>query len=599
MVSCYHFRLQTAMPRNLEDAIEVILQGASEKDVIRVQFPFNANVRSIKNVWRDQFYSSSDKDLTDLEFHCIFDGFLLEDNATLIGLGIVRGDTILVFSQKDTHQSETSTIKIRRRYAEEISVGLNVLVGEEENCVVLHDAAALSNENFGHCFASTLMKMEKVFQVEVKPIFADYDEDVYQKIRALKDAVLKHVYISGAMLDNDHLKTMMPFFKDTQLNDCVKRVYDILIKVRDRCLKPPDFDNMKETYGTVFVGPERHANITNYLAYPPTVQMSGVSWKTTIRDLIASYREYSNFDIPAGDEDLLFNNTPYSVDERVFDVYIDSLFKLPFLPSNLHFSFQYDILANEDLRCVDDLVSYIEGDEAEGKAKKKKKRKKKGQQNESQETSLNNNQEEIERDSSPTIGSDFNNDLEKTANSHGDGRSNKILLEIENNISKLNVEKTNLENEILSEEKKLQEQKEMKLNVKGLKERNEVLISEITGTEMEISNISDGISSCDSEIHALEMRLKRVKDLKDALSAKRKTKIDKLQLLDEEKRGLAKRINSETSRGGAHENTNNSLNKIEKLKEQLACTNSSLENLIKAKTCKELLDCLNDKSRLS
>ena len=69
------------MPRNLEDAIEVILQGASEKDVIRVQFPFNANVRSIKNVWRDQFYSSSsDKDLTDLEFHCIFDGFLLVSN---------------------------------------------------------------------------------------------------------------------------------------------------------------------------------------------------------------------------------------------------------------------------------------------------------------------------------------------------------------------------------------------------------------------------------------------------------------------------------------------------------------------------------------
>ena len=105
---------------------------------------------------------------------------------------------------------------------------------------------------------------------------------------------------------------------------------------------------------------QRNANFSNYLAFPPTVQLSGINWKTSLRDLLHSYREYSNFNIPDNHDHLYFNNEPYLLDERVFDVYVDSLKSLPFYPANLHFSFPFDIAATEDLRCIDDLVSFIE-----------------------------------------------------------------------------------------------------------------------------------------------------------------------------------------------------------------------------------------------
>merc|ERR1719154_194567 len=83
-----------------------------------------------------------------------------------------------------------------------------------------------------------------------------------------------------------------------------------------------------------------------------------------------------------------------------------------------------------------------------------------------------------------------------------------------------------IQNELLLEKKKLV----------FLREKDTNLINTITRTDLEISNISNGISSCDSEIHDLEMRLQRVKLLRGTLTDNRNKKFEKLKALEEEKR---------------------------------------------------------------
>ena len=92
------------------------------------------------------------------------------------------------------------------------------------------------------------------------------------------------------------------------------------------------------------------------------------------------------------------------------------------------------------------------------------------------------------------------------------------------------------------------------------------------------SNISNGISSCDSEIHDLEMRLQRSKLLKETLTDKRNIKYEKLKTLEEEKRQLTQKINVDSQQ--YHEERTNTLQNIESLSSYLAGTEQEIvENL--------------------
>merc|ERR1719219_782481 len=80
--------------------------------------------------------------------------------------------------------------------------------------------------------------------------------------------------------------------------------------------KLPDSANID--YDSVFIGPERNANFSNYLAFPPTVQLRGVSWKTSLRDLMESYQEYTGTGCSLNTcPHLMFNNETFSRRESV------------------------------------------------------------------------------------------------------------------------------------------------------------------------------------------------------------------------------------------------------------------------------------------
>ena len=112
-----------------------------------------------------------------------------------------------------------------------------------------------------------------------------------------------------------------------------------------------------------------------------------------------------------------------------------------------------------------------------------------------------------------------------------------------------------------------------------MKERDSSLILQINRTDMEISSISNGIDSCDSEIYDLEQRLKKVHLLKEKLSERRNEKCSKLKKLEDEKRGLTQIINTEAVR--CFEERKKTLHRIDKLQNQLDTFSTEIDNFDK------------------
>ena len=570
------------MPKqNFDGCIEITLQGSnrevtSAKDIINlpIKSPVSSSVESLKKVWNDYMNSSE-------ELYCVFDGFLLEDQATLVGLGVVGGDSVLVFPKRDGAE-QLLDIQMKRRSAEEISVGLNVLIGEDEGLEVLE-----------------LLEQESSFLESEAPVFSrkmslfDNDENVRRIVQShcldidkLRENFVNLVYYqenSWSLSSSPDYLLLQQKNYDT-LREHRQEIFQALHRFWLHHYQLPDSLNID--YETVFIGPERNASFSNYLAFPPTVQLRGVSWTTTLRDLLESYQEYSGCNIHTHNQ-LFFNNESYSLQERVFDVYIESLSRLSVLPSHQHFSFSFDISTTEDLRCVDDLVNFIEGGDevnSEGR-KKKKKRKKKGQNEDYKDQNLEELAEELKsqmiqdresRTSPPELPTEI---IEKTIREEpAREMSRNIVNELGQKIglTKLEALKKEFEFEIEREKRNLEENDRNEKRLVSMRERDARLIVQIRQVDQDISNISNGISSCDSEIHDLEIRLKRVKLLKEKLSERQSEKMRRIRLLEEEKRNLTQNINSEAGR--AFEERTKIYNRIDELKKKLLSAIKDIED---------------------
>ena len=567
------------MPKNgcIQGSIEITLQGP--EDTMRLHTAVDSTVEDIKEVWRE--YAGCRRDLS---LFCIFDGFLLEDAATLVGLGVVGGDTIMVFPPVSPSLPVIPPVKMIKRNAKEISVGLNVLFGEEEELPVLIPEKCCPNVHVGPLCSERMAMLEKILD-DLIQILERHDAKVTGRfdMNEIKKACFAHVYEEGRQLEDRDLIRLLPQ-EDDQI---VAEVFGVLKHFRDTNWTLPGAGHIE--YDIVFIGPERNADWTNYLAFPPTVKLCGLDWKTSLRDLLESYREYTNFNIPDEVDHLWFNNEMYLLDERVYDVIINGLSQIPSLPSHQLFSFQFDISETEDLRRIDDLVSFIEGDEYGNEPKKKKKkRKKKVQQAVHTESSIplieetkalkvepptklvkDNPSKESENDVAVSISS--LNEVNKI--NFSDHKEN-LMSRVETLVDV----KVSIESGLFSEKQKLAQNDEKEQNLAFLKEKDQNLIMSINRTDQEVSNISNGISSCDSEIHDLEMRLQRSKLLKETLTDKRNIKYEKLKTLEEEKRQLTQKINVDSQQ--YHEERTNTLQNIESLSSYLAGTEQEIvENL--------------------
>ena len=417
----------------------------------------------------------------------------------------------------------------------------------------------------------------------------------FDDINKITKACIEHVYGHGLHLEDKDLVQLLPQEDDQNAAEML----EVLKDFRNAYWTLPglqDPDNGYIDYDKVFIGPERTANFTNYLAFPPTVQLYGLDWRTTLRDLMESYREYSGFNIPDEFDHLLFNNQEYSLDDMVFDVIIDSFAHVPFLPTHLHFCFQFDIENSKDMRNVDDLVSFIEGEGDECCNEPKKKKKKKQKKKDPSPLPVKEEPQALIVESLPLTELVENNPSKKSENDSTGPISvlkenHKINLESDNKENLMNRDdekkvkletlvdvQVSIQNELLLEKKKLVNNKEEnELNLAFLREKDANLINTITRTDLEVSNISNGISSCDSEIHDLEMRLQRAKLLRGTLMDKRNKKFEKLKTLEEEKRKLTQKINTDSLL--SRENHVNTLRNIESLNSYLEGTEKEIERV--------------------
>ena len=551
--------------------IEITLQGCN--DSIPIKSSVTSTVESLKKVWTEYFNCSG-------EFCCVFDGFLLENNATLVGLGVVGDDTVLVFPKKDK-SAKFGDLKKLKRCAEEISVGLNVLIGEEEGLEVLdqNTSDTESWDAWGPIFSK---KLALFFSEET---LAELEQNEILDLTKVSQRFVRLVYDGDFSVEKEDIDYLLSDQGNMdKLKDRETEIFAAIHKFWLDHYHLPHSPNID--YDSVFIGPERNANFSNYLAFPPTVQLRGVTWKTSLRDLLESYQEYTRTgcDIHTYPY-LMFNNESYSLDEKVFDVYTESLTGLAYLPSHQHFSFSFDIYKTEDLRCVDDLVNFIEGSDeinSEGR-KRKKKKKKKGALEDPKETPTKELEENeinlLNTESRMTEPFTGNQCIEETLT---DGTLNdlsqNIVNEIEDkkiNLSKLEDLKSQFEFEIEKEKRNLEENEREEKYLLSLKDKDNRLTVQIGQVDQEISNISNGISSSESEIHDLELRLRRVKLLKEKLSERQSEKMKKIRALEEEKRNLRQKINTEAGR--CFEERTLTYNRIEQLKKKLILAIKDIE----------------------
>lgn len=546
---------------NFDGFIEITLQGCN--DSIPIKSSVTSTVESLKKLWSDYFHCSE-------ELCCVFDGFLLENNATLVGLGVVGDDTVLVFPKKDKSAKfgNFQTVQLKR-CAEEISVGLNVLIGEEEGLEVLDQNTSGSDswEALGPVFSK---KLTLFFSEET---LAKLEQNEGLDLTKVSERFVRLVYDGDFSVEKEDIDYLLSDQKNLdKLKDREAEIFAAIHKFWLDHYKLPDSANID--YDSVFIGPERNANFSNYLAFPPTVQLRGVTWKTSLRDLMESYQEYTGTGCNLHTcPHLMFNNEAFSLDERVFDVYTESLSGLAFLPSHQHFSFSFDISQTEDLRCVDDLVNFIEGSDEinlEGR-KRKKRKKKKGTSEDPKETSAKESEEnEANLHNTESSLTEPVRETQCIENTLTNENSPHIVNGIEDkniNLSKLEDLKTQFEFEIEKEKRNLEENEREEKYLLSLREKDSRLTVQIGQVDQEISNISNGISSSDSEIHDLELRLRRVKLLKEKLSERQSEKMKKIRALEEEKRSLRQRINTEAGR--CFEERTNTYNRIEQLKKKL------------------------------
>jgi len=375
---------------------ELYVRAVECVGVTWIDLNVNATIREVKSNLLEGITSSGPLTL-------MFDGLLLEDDATLVGLGVVDGDTVYV---SDNGVESFRGIEMNSRIAEEISVGLNVLLGEAEHgfdvipedeekeketlsiprccttCIYCIRELYLFKDRFNQAF------LNNPHLVKNMPNFTDfithcdtetnhencdcdnweyYENCVFDCYEDRLDSFINNLPEGSNTLD--YCKVMLELFPQ-----------DKNVKTKRRC--PRDINtNCTDSVG-FYIGPTRNSNFSNYLAFPPTILMkvAKISDKTTLQDLVHSYQLYSEQRILT--PFLNYSNERFDLTKTVFEVINTNAFL-----NNHYFSFQYDISESEDTRCIDDLVEFIQGDGDTGTERKKKKKRRKKSSNQALNTS--------------------------------------------------------------------------------------------------------------------------------------------------------------------------------------------------------------------
>jgi len=367
-------------------------------DTIELKLDIHSSIAMVKQAYKNTLASKvltlACRDCIDTtdDFCFIFDDLLLEDEATLAGLGIVDGDHICVATKNSVMEVGMKIMEQRMvRTAEEISVGLNVLIGETEAGldVIYNDSVEIPP--LESCCKYELNRIEEILMPDLYKAMKDSE---FKSVKTLPDFSLilanlkeaKYPHEVGVGYDFHHVMNAyeknIPSEEKTICLLLLSRLLSIIEEYREsrqnvhECIPLLPF--------LLYIGPERSSNFSNYLAFPPAVQLRCLNSNCSLRDLVYSYKIYSENQKIAVPH-LSYNNETFGLDSKVNDIigtYGKGLRKH-------FFSFPFDVGKSEDTRLIDDLVEFIEGEGEQPISTNKKKRRKKRKPNQTVSKNLN------------------------------------------------------------------------------------------------------------------------------------------------------------------------------------------------------------------
>ena len=309
-------------------------------------------------------------------FFFVFDRMMVEDDATPMGLGMVDGDSLgfgsnFWLQNVRNHAEVISCFEKTRRRATEISVGLNVLVGEEEGGMRLfgHGNQCSQCHQVLNTIHTILLPKLLIHCSDMDQIKNKLESNGYIHVHEVKFDILKVIY----KIDKNHseleqvdikmVKVAEEFFEVNQVAECRNYLFDT----------------------TFYVGPVRNSTPSNYLSSWPIVQLSGVSMATTVEELLLTWVRYAGNHVRELPNYLTLGNLQLPVkadkgvlEQRLVDVistYNDgTLGQYIYLALPLAFS----NMLGEDERDIDQLMEFIEGGKEKQGIKKKRRKNKKG-----------------------------------------------------------------------------------------------------------------------------------------------------------------------------------------------------------------------------
>ena len=275
--------------------------------------------------------------MTNSQTSFIFDEMVVEDEATPMGLGMVDDDILIMLQKKAVKNPGPNvmmTIGRSKRKAKEISVGLNVLVGEAEGGLPLIGSPGLCpapecREQMANLAALLPALQRTVDEVVASGMAPDYRPDFSKANKKLEEFHYMHAR-QGFREVNDILgsfeKHMNRFSKEggrrEEEGSRSKHLYDkICATMTELILEtgPPPACKNEESDIVYYVGLARNCTALNYLSCPPTVQLQGVSSNTTFLELVTAWVTYVKSETysPTNLEVVSYDNVMYDLSEEV------------------------------------------------------------------------------------------------------------------------------------------------------------------------------------------------------------------------------------------------------------------------------------------
>jgi len=324
-------------------------------------------------------------------FHIlVYDGHIIEDEATAIGIGFTSGDSMCIFPRKLTTKNENMFLKLfmgMKRKSSELKIGINDVLSSTYGLPIIsklkefhsHESPVEAEQcEYELRLLRTILlpALKKIItgDVDAMPTVLPELVPVYRKITEYEHSVdclqdiheMIRQYKEGIVL---HLSLSVPGERMTIRFEAEKRgaIHDSMLQVTDKFSSGiTDVEGTESLWSPIYVGPARSFTNYNYTLAQPTLQLNGINTGTTVGDLIESYQHHTQAQ-GQNLKFLMYDQSRHEVDELVKNIIEAKLMK--------HF-FYFHIEIEDDGRDINDLVSFIGGACASPSTKVKRRRRK-------------------------------------------------------------------------------------------------------------------------------------------------------------------------------------------------------------------------------